>query len=550
MGQDRPLSLTRRAFLLGGAALAGTAAAAAWRRWAWLWPSQSAFEGEIVGASHALGHLLRSGGPFPTPESTRRVAVAVVGGGISGLSAGWKLLRSGLKDFEVLELEDEAGGTSRHGSGRAGAYPWGAHYLPFPGPEAKAVHELLGELGVEQGRDGHGRPVFNERMVCFAPQERLFIHGRWQEGLFPRLGASEEDLRQWKAFEARMAAFRRLRDEHGRPAFAIPMELSSRRADLLALDRLPMSRWLDDNDFTSPRVRWLVDYSCRDDFGTTLDQTSAWAGIHYFAGRGEGDQDQVLTWPEGNGWLVRKLAEPLGARVKTGALAYSVAQEADGVRVDYLDARTRKAHRLLAKSAVVCLPQFVADRIVKGRRGSEKAAAAFSYSPWVVANLTVEDPPPGHGAAPAWDNVLYRSDSLGYVDAGHQSLDRRRRESVWTWYLPLAAGDPAAARRAAQAASWKDWADRGISDLERAHRGLREKIRRLDVMVWGHAMVRPTPGFLWGGAREKAARPDGAVFYGHSDLSGFSLFEEAQYRGVKAAEGAMARLGHPFRSSL
>jgi len=38
--------------------------------------------------------------------------------------------------------------------------------------------------------------------------------------------------------------------------------------------------------------------------------------------------------------------------------------------------------------------------------------------------------------------------------------------------------------------------------------------------------------------------------FAHADVSGFSLFEEAQYRGVLAAERTLRRLGVRFRSSL
>ena len=55
-------------------------------------------------------------------------------------------------------------------------------------------------------------------------------------------------------------------------------------------------------------------------------------------------------------------------------------------------------------------------------RGRE-AAARTRYSPWLVANLHIEralhDRP---GAPPSWDNVLYGSAGLGYVDARHQLL--------------------------------------------------------------------------------------------------------------------------------
>ncbi len=50
------------------------------------------------------------------------------------------------------------------------------------------------------------------------------------------------------------------------------------------------------------------------------------------------------------------------------------------------------------------------------------------------------------------------------------------------------------------------------------------------------ALVRPRPGFIGGPSRRKLAEPIGKIHFAHSGLSGFSTFEEAQYRGVIAAE--------------
>ena len=68
-------------------------------------------------------------------------------------------------------------------------------------------------------------------------------------------------------------------------------------------------------------------------------------------------------------------------------------------------------------------------------------------------------------------------------------------------------------------------------------------MRRVDVAANGHAMVRPRPGFVWGDARRRVEAHAGRVHFAHADASGFSLFEEAQYRGVAAAERVLARLG-------
>jgi len=58
-------------------------------------------------------------------------------------------------------------------------------------------------------------------------------------------------------------------------------------------------------------------------------------------------------------------------------------------------------------------------------------------------------------------------------------------------------------------------------------------------------MARPVPGFLGSEARRRFANPahDDAILYANSDLSGFSIFEEAQYRGVTAADRALKALG-------
>jgi phytoene dehydrogenase-like protein len=533
-------SLTRRQLLIGAAGLAGAGALA---RHLLREPARPAFGGEIVGASHAIGHRLR-GGSFPPVSGVERTGVVVVGGGVSGLSAGWRFRKAGFSDFKLLDLEAEAGGNARSGRNALTGYPWGAHYLPFPTKESRAVSELLRELGVETGRDGKGRPVYDDRYVCFAPQERIFIHGRWQEGLFPKLGSSARDLEQLRAFNAEMTRFRKLVDAEGRRAFAIPMELSSRRPDLLDLDGISMADYLLKKGWDSPRLRWFVEYACRDDFGCRLEQTSAWAAVHYFAARNEGEEDQVLTWPEGNGWLARKLEERLGGRIETSALAYAVRETGEGVEVDCFDVRKNTSRRLKARAAVLCVPQFVASRLLGAKRGK-----GFSYAPWMVANLEVQDPPAGAGAAPAWDNVLFEGDSLGYVDATHQSLSQDRRATVWTYYLPLT-GEPDAERRKALERSWGDWRDVVLRELRRPHPGLERRIRRLDVMVWGHGMVRPAVGFMWGKERQEASRPLGRVFFGHSDLSGFSIFEEAQYRGIKAAEDALRALGRSAGSLL
>src|SRR5919107_5962856 len=122
-------------------------------------------EGEIVGASDRVGHLIRDG-HRPEPETWERAGVIIVGGGVAGLAAAWRFLRAGFEDFVLLELEAEPGGTARSGEAHGVVpYPWGAHYLPAPRKENRALVALLEELGVLEGSDAEGQPVVGEQFL-------------------------------------------------------------------------------------------------------------------------------------------------------------------------------------------------------------------------------------------------------------------------------------------------------------------------------------------------------------------------------------------------
>lgn len=507
--------------------------------------------GNLLGADFSLGHRLREGG-IPAPTEVRRIPVLIIGGGVSGLSAGWRLLKAGFEDFAVLELEAEPGGNARYGQNAVSAYPWGAHYLPLPGKEARAVRALLSDLGVLLGDPSADKPRYDERYLSFVPQERIYRDGLWQDGIVPQTSATARDRDQLRRFQELMAGFKRRRSTLGARAFAIPMAYSASEAELLALDLVSFRDYLLSQGLDSPLVHWYADYACRDDYGAHSSQVSAWAGIHYFACRdGETDHaaaDVVLTAPEGNGWLVRGMAGLLGKRVVTGALAWRVEEGARGVTADVYLAQEKRSVRYQAEHAVWAGPTYPLPHVLSGAASQQVAAArTFQHAPWMVANLTLREPPAqGAGASLAWDNVMYDSPSLGYVVATHQRLRFHPGPTVFTFYHALCDFSPADGRNYLLSASREQWAEWILGELSRAHRDIRQLVTQLDVFRWGHAMVRPVPGFLFGPARRLLAEHRGRLRFAHADTSGLSLFEEAQYRGVKAAEDILSSLSVSF----
>jgi phytoene dehydrogenase-like protein len=507
--------------------------------------------GTIVGGNHLRGHRVREG-PRGRPAASEEVGVAILGAGISGLSAAWALEHAGARDFVVLELEDVPGGTARSGTSPLTPYPWGAHYVPVPSPENRPLVAVLEEVGALSGRDGSGKPIWAEEVLCREPQERIFHGAQWHEGLYPRDGAGRDDLRQLAEFEAEMRRWSQWRDASGRRAFAIPRARGSDAPEVTALDQQSMARYMDARGWTSPRLRWFVEYGCRDDFGATLQQTSAWAGVHYFAARlgdGRSEAAEFLTWPEGNGHLVAHLARTAGQRIRLGTLVTDVRSEDAAVVVAYEDAAGR-AGALRARHVVFALPRFLAPHLVSAYRASpEGHLRETHYGSWMVANLFLRDRPQSRGFPLAWDNVLYESASLGYVVATHQT-GRDQGPTVFTYYRPSLDEDPRRGRERLLRTPWREWVESILADLERAHPGIRDLVERVDVYLWGHAMVRPRPGFMWSGALAASARPLGRIHFAHTDLSGMALFEEAQYWGIRAAEAILRERGQSFRSWL
>jgi hypothetical protein len=170
----------------------------------------------------------------------------------------------------------------------------------------------------------------------------------------------------------------------------------------------------------------------------------------------------------------------------------------------------------------------------------------FTYSPWLTANLTLDRLPDSRGAEPAWDSVFLDSPTLGYVDATHQSIRSHIDKTVWTFYWALADGDPAQNRRLLLEKDWRYWSEAILHDLERVHSDIRQCVSRIDIMRMGHAMIRPTPGAIFSAERAHIAAqqnsPDARLAFANSDLSGISIFEEAQYHGVTAAESILKKI--------
>lgn len=501
------------------------------------------YDGEIVGASSNIGHILREKRNFEVPESSwKNTKLAIVGGGVAGLSAAWKLKSEGFDDFVLLELEKKIGGTSASGSNKLTSYPWGAHYLPVPFKENEDLVGLLDEMNLIESKDDDGKLIIREQYLTRDPEERVFYKGRWYEGLYLNAGANEEDIAQYQRFQKELDKWVEWRDAGGKRAFTVPVNLCSRDNQVTQLDSISFAAWLQQKGLESERLLWYCDYACRDDYGMRLDQTSAWAGLFYFCSRVQsvGDESQsFITFPEGNGKFVKHFAAKTEKHLERSKIVVELIPNENSVDVVYLDTKSNQMNGLRAEKVIYAAPLFTANYLIRGFREKPAFDAnAFQHNSWFVANLFLKDRPKDRFPRDfplSWDNVLYESKSLGYVVATHQKgIDYGA--TVLTYYYPMAEKNLREGMQKLLSLDWKELADICLTDLSQAHPDIRQLTTRIDIMRWGHAMISPRTGFVWGGEREKAEKPYRNIYFAHSDLSGIAIFEEAFDHGLRAAK--------------
>jgi len=500
-----------------------------------------------------LGHLLRDGAFIDAPlPRAQDCDVLILGSGAAALSALWCLTRQGQRNVILAEGPERNGNNAAFVSGELCA-PGGAHYLALPSRESVTLREMLADLGILESGAESEVPRFRETDLVFAPMERLHYQGRWQEALLPQ---QDDDSRRFFALIQRL---KRAHGRDGRKVFAIPIVLSSADSEWRALDCLTFAEWLAREGYRSPTLLWYLDYCCRDDYGADAAQVSAFAGLHYFAARGH-DSEAVLTWPEGLAHLSQLLREhsglqPLAALPDGESLRFSqpVAINASAVRIRETDDHVEVLLRdndsgtltlLRARQVICAMPLMVAARVVENAARYGLLAGRGDYAPWLVSNFVLHRfPTEGAGEALAWDNVIYGSGGLGYIAASNQLIRvAKPARTVFTAYSALNHADPATVRQWLLAAPDAELLAFAAQDLTAAYgRRFWHAVEAVDIGIRAHAMRIPRPGYLDDAQLAAVRTHRSRLHFAHSDLSGYSVFEEAAFWGVEVAQRVLAQ---------
>jgi phytoene dehydrogenase-like protein len=494
-----------------------------------------------------------------------RREVLVIGAGISGLSAAWALHRAGLDDLLVLERAPDIGGVSLGGHLQGHDCSWGAHYIGLPDPDSPLIVSLLSDLGVITDITPRGRLRIEPAFRVRRPEVNLYHGHSHSTGYYAYGLAGPTDRAELAAFEADLRAWASWRDKRGRPAFQLPVAYATDDERVRGLDRISFAHYLRKRGWRSPLLWSYVDNRLTDEYGGRATEISAYAALLFWAaegGRDQAPQDDdgfapVISWPEGNAWLARALAGRLPANsIRTGAWVTHLEQGPDEVRATVTDPDSGLSHVYRARHVIWAAPQLGIDRLLPGlAQAGRKAHRQLEYTPWLVANLLLEGCPEHDAKALAWDNLIHDSWSLGLINGQHfntpgADIDNDHDRYRLTFYASFSGDFRHSARRDLLALDWDSWARLIVGEASRALPTLDSHLRQLDIWRWGHAMLCPAPGLLWGGTREELSAPLGRIHFACNDAAVLPLYEEAAWRGVAAAEEILTARGRPFGSLL
>jgi hypothetical protein len=489
----------------------------------------------ISGQDSKLFHQLRDG-YFESAGSVVDQNVydcIVLGGGISGLSAVYHLEKFKKNKYLLLEGQNLVGGNSQYGSNQITKYPYGAHYLPVPNSDLKELNDFLYKIGVITKLDSNGNHSYNEEYLIHGPETKLLYQGKWHDGLIPFSDLGKAELVQVDLFLKTMDKFSSVYGNDFKKAFTLPVSNSSQDEQFLSLDKVNFKDFLVSQGINSEFIFWYVNYATKDDYGTSYLETSAWAGIHYFASRPKNsNQADIFTWPEGNGFLVEAFRKLILSEIKVNSLIVNVKQVKSYYEVTYFDETRGELVICRANSVISCLPHFINQRIFSN--SIKLPDILTEYVPWLVANLSINELPEEYRNIP-WDSVSYHSESLGFVRADHQNLNLKNSSTVLTYYFPFSEIDSSAARWKLSLIELSEIGKNVIEDLDRFYPALRNKVDKIDLWLWGHAMAKPVVGRMREAILNSNYKISDNLYFAHTDYSGISIFEEAFYQGVGAA---------------
>ena len=308
--------------------------------------------GAAAGAALVAGGLPDAADAGRSPRRklrTRRVDAVVVGAGLAGLTAAYRLMRGG-NSVIVLEGNDRAGGRVLNHPIEGGEISEAGG--TFLGPTQDRIKAMADTFGVEIF------PTYNTgENVYVADGMRSTYSDNSPLGTAPPDPLVVADV---AAIVARL-------DEMSKE---VPVDAPWTAANAAEYDRQTLEEWIRQNSSNSERLRKLVAAATRPIFGAEPREVSLLFTLFYVAASGNEQNAgtfernfntrggaQESRFVGGSGLIVERLQKALGRRVHLSSPVRQIRNGARGVSVisDRINVR--------AKRVVVAVPPALAGRI-------------------------------------------------------------------------------------------------------------------------------------------------------------------------------------------
>jgi len=480
------------------------------------------------------------------PEPTETIDVAIVGGGLSGLTTA-HLLRE--YNPVVFELHPKFGGNAQGGVLEGAEYTLGSAYVITP--DAGGVLDgIYRDLGLDQvvRTDNSTSPVA--------------INGKINPDIWSGMGVPAEDIPAYEAYRAlvtRMAGV-----DYPDVPFAEPW---MRELDLRSFkDHIEEEMGLP----VPPALAAAIQAYCYSSFSGGWEELSAAAGWNFLAAEEYGR----WVFPGGNAWIANALWErlmTLDQADKAHAPHLRAGSRVVDVRV-LPDKMTQVTWRnpdgsfksLLARRVVMACPKHVCRQILHEMETLDQikfSAAQLQTRSYVLANVVVDRPIP----LDFYDIFLLGKDPSNFpMNAGQASTFWKYTDVVngsyaptphrgslpsspsilsMFWPLPydtarfdLILNDPIGTFGASIAPQLRETLSLiGLTD---------ESVLEVRFARWGHAVPLSRVGFIASGAPEELLRPfQESVYFVHQDNWALPAVENSMLDAVNVAQIIAAELG-------
>lgn len=461
-------------------------------------PSAKAPVANVEGEHFAVCHQVRDGRAFAKPGATRRVDIAIVGGGMAGLSAAY-FLRG--KDWLLLEKEDHFGGNAYQEEFAGQAYSTAAAY-DFRDSDSD---RLAKEIGLNLLPIDMPDPTI---------VNGVYTPDTWRSGL-SQLPYSKETV----------ASFKKFTDDI--------LKIDTRK-DILELDSKPFIEIT--RKYAPELTKWWDAYGLSN-WGASTADTTAFIGVSDAQYLIKGEDSTRVILPGGLGCISHRLVEVIkpkyGDCMVGGATVVSVVPDANEVRVTYMQGDRLKV--VAAKFVLMCCPKFIASRVVADLPNDQKQAMQrMRYAPVPMINMIFDKQIYRKG----YDNWCPGNSFTDFIVADWTVRNQpgyHPKYEILTFYSTLRESERALLL---EEADCKQFAGKVLREFQSLSPEFRVDPIEIRLYRRGHAMMMAVPG-QYTKNRLIASRPMERIFFGNSDSGGpESLTMEAVRISQAAAEWA------------